>query len=88
MTNVADGRVVWSEIFDEPNSNLLALQDSISERVANSLSLRLTNAEKQNLAKHFTENGEAHQLYLAGAIISENERLTACGKPFRCLKKP
>jgi eukaryotic-like serine/threonine-protein kinase len=66
MTETASGRVVWSEIFDEPNSNLFMLQDSISELIAKSLSLRLTTAEKQNLAKHFTENSQAQQLYLAG----------------------
>lgn len=66
MSEVSTGRVVWSEIFDEPNNDLFALQDSISELVAKSLSLRLTNAEKQNLARHFTENGNAQQLYLAG----------------------
>jgi len=66
MKEVASGRAVWSEIFNEPDSNLFALQDSISELVAKSLSLRLTNAEKQNLARHFTENGKAQQLYLSG----------------------
>ncbi len=66
MTQVSSGRVVWSEIFDEPNGDLFALQDSISEMIVKSLSLRLTNAERQNLAKHFTENGEAQQLYLEG----------------------
>jgi TolB-like protein/tetratricopeptide (TPR) repeat protein len=66
MTETASGRVVWSEIFDEPNNNLFMLQDSISELIAKSLRLRLTTTEKQNLAKHFTENGKAQQLYLAG----------------------
>jgi serine/threonine protein kinase/tetratricopeptide (TPR) repeat protein len=66
MTEIASGRIVWSEIFDEPNGDLFALQDSISELIVKNLSLRLTNAEKQNLAKHFTENGEAQQLYVAG----------------------
>ncbi len=66
MIEISSGRIVWSEIFDEPNGDLFALQDSISELIVKSLSLRLTNAEKQNLAKHFTENGEAQQLYLAG----------------------
>jgi TolB-like protein len=66
MTEISSSRVVWSETFDEPENNLLALQDSISERIANSLSLKLTTTEKQNLGKHFTENDEAHQLYLAG----------------------
>ena len=66
MTETASGRVVWSEIFDEPSNDLFALQDSISEIVVKSLSLRLTNAERQNLTKHFTENDKAQQLYLAG----------------------
>jgi tetratricopeptide (TPR) repeat protein len=66
MTEIPSGRIVWSEIFDEPSNNLFALQDSISELVVKSLSLRLTNAERQNLARHFTENDKAQQLYLAG----------------------
>jgi TolB-like protein/Tfp pilus assembly protein PilF len=66
MIETNSGRIVWSEIFDEPNNNLFSLQDSISEIIAKSLSLRLTTAEKQNLAKHFTENGTAQQFYLAG----------------------
>ena len=66
MTETSSGRVVWSEIFDEPNNDLFALQDSISEIVVKSLSLRLTSAERQNLTRHFTENDKAQQLYLAG----------------------
>jgi len=66
MTEISSGRNVWTEIFDEPENNLFALQDSISERIAQALSLKLTNAEKQNLSKHFTENSQAQQLYLAG----------------------
>ncbi len=66
MTETSSGRIVWSEIFDEPNNDLFALQDSISEIVVKSLKLRLTNAERQNLTKHFTDNDKAQQLYLAG----------------------
>jgi serine/threonine protein kinase/Tfp pilus assembly protein PilF len=66
MTEIASGRIVWSETFNEPNGDLFALQDSISELIVKSLSLQLSNTEKQNLAKHFTENGEAQQLYVAG----------------------
>lgn len=66
MTEISSGRSVWTEIFDEPENNLFALQDSISERIAQSLSLKLTTAEMQNLSKHFTENIQAQQLYLAG----------------------
>jgi TolB-like protein/Tfp pilus assembly protein PilF len=77
MTEIQSGRVVWTEIFDAPNSDLFALQDSISETVVKSLSLRLTNAEKQNLAKHFTENNKAQQLYVAGRFNSATAPPTA-----------
>jgi serine/threonine protein kinase/Tfp pilus assembly protein PilF len=66
MTDVATGAIVWEESFDQPNNNLFALQETISEKIANSLSLRLTKAEQQNLSKRFTNNNEAYQLYLAG----------------------
>ena len=66
MTETSSGRSVWTEIFDEPENNLFALQDSISERIAQSLSLKLTSVEKQNLTKHFTESSQAQQIYLAG----------------------
>ncbi len=66
MTDAATGAVIWTEDFDQPNNNLFALQETISEKIANSLSLRLTKAEQQNLSKRFTNNNEAYQLYLAG----------------------
>ena len=66
MIDVASGAVIWTENFDQPNNNLFALQETISEKIANSLSLRLTKAEQQNLSKRFTSNNEAYQLYLAG----------------------
>jgi serine/threonine protein kinase/tetratricopeptide (TPR) repeat protein len=66
MTETLGGRKVWSETFEQTTDNLLALQDSISERVANSLSIQLTADDKENFAKHFTENSEAQRLYLTG----------------------
>jgi serine/threonine protein kinase/tetratricopeptide (TPR) repeat protein len=66
MTETATNRPVWTEVFEQPNDNLLALQDSISERIANSLSLQLTSTDRQNFEKHFTENDEAQKLYIAG----------------------
>ena len=66
ITEIRSGNVVWTETVTEPNSNLFELQDQISTRIAESLSLRLSAAEQQKLTKHFTENNQAHQLYLAG----------------------
>jgi serine/threonine protein kinase/tetratricopeptide (TPR) repeat protein len=66
MTETSSGRSVWSVTFEEPNDNLMALQASISERIAESLSLQLTSADRENFGKSFTESTEAQKLYLTG----------------------
>ncbi|MGH9426819.1 MAG: TPR end-of-group domain-containing protein, partial [Terriglobia bacterium] len=45
---------------------IFAVQDSISERVAQALTLELTGEEKKRLMKRYTENTEAYQAYLKG----------------------
>ncbi|HEV2798982.1 MAG TPA: protein kinase [Pyrinomonadaceae bacterium] len=66
LTEVSGGRVLWAERFNERFTDISTLQTSISERVVRALSLQLTGDERQRLAKHYTENSEAQQLYLAG----------------------
>jgi len=66
LLNVQDGISLWADKFDEPFTNIFALQDSISERVAAALPLNLSREEKDRLSRHYTENTEAFQLYLKG----------------------
>lgn len=66
LLNVQDGTSLWADKFDEPFTNIFALQDSISERVAAELPLNLSREEKARLSRHYTENTEAFQLYLKG----------------------
>jgi TolB-like protein/Flp pilus assembly protein TadD len=61
-----EGRPLWAEKFDEKLTNILSVQDSISEQVARSLMLKLSNEEKSQLTKRHTENNEAYQSYLKG----------------------
>jgi tetratricopeptide (TPR) repeat protein len=55
-----------SESFDEQFTDILKVQDSISERVTQALSLKLTGEEIASLTKHDTDNPEAYQLALQG----------------------
>ena len=66
LVSVGDRRPLWAETFDEKFTDIFAVQDSISERVAGALALQLTGADKQRLTKRYTENVEAYQLYLKG----------------------
>ncbi|MGA2184826.1 MAG: winged helix-turn-helix domain-containing protein [Bryobacteraceae bacterium] len=66
LIRVHDGRILWAESFDERSAGFFAVEDSVSERVAETLALRLAGAEKQELARHYTENAEAYRNYLQG----------------------
>ncbi|HLM55827.1 MAG TPA: tetratricopeptide repeat protein, partial [Pyrinomonadaceae bacterium] len=66
LTDVAAGRVLWSERLEELFTDITTLQTSVSERVARALDIQLTRAERARLQKRSTDNGEAYALYLAG----------------------
>jgi len=64
LIRAGDGKQLWAEQFDEKFTDIFAIQDSISERVATALKIRLRGKEK----KHDTENVEAYQLYMKGSF--------------------
>ncbi|HZI85252.1 MAG TPA: winged helix-turn-helix domain-containing protein, partial [Pyrinomonadaceae bacterium] len=66
LVSVRDRAPVWAEKFDEPYTNIFAVQDRISEQVAQALRLSVSSAEKELLTKRYTENSEAYQLYQKG----------------------
>jgi DNA-binding winged helix-turn-helix (wHTH) protein/TolB-like protein/Flp pilus assembly protein TadD len=66
LVRVEDGAPIWASQLDDKMTDIFAVQDSISERVAGVLALKLTGEEKGQLAKHDTDNTEAYQLYLIG----------------------
>jgi DNA-binding winged helix-turn-helix (wHTH) protein/TolB-like protein/Flp pilus assembly protein TadD len=66
LVNVEDGRSIWANTFDEHQTDLFKVQDSISERVAAALALTLTGEEQKQLTRKYTQNTEAYHLYLKG----------------------
>lgn len=71
LVRTADGRQIWSDKFDEGSSDIFAVQDSISERVAAELAGKLTREEKALLAKRYTADTEAYDAYLRGNYFWE-----------------
>src|SRR5205085_6382637 len=68
LLNVRDGTQLWADNFDQPLTDIFTVQDVIAAKAINSLSLTLTGAEQQQLAKRDTRNIEAYQLYLQGRL--------------------
>jgi DNA-binding winged helix-turn-helix (wHTH) protein/TolB-like protein/Tfp pilus assembly protein PilF len=80
LVRVGDGRQLWTDKFDSKFTDLLTLEDSISERVAGALALKLTGEERKELAKRYTESGEAYILYLRGRYFWNKRTLDAVNK--------
>jgi serine/threonine-protein kinase len=66
LINVADGRSLWSDTFDEKFTDVFTVQNAIAQKVAGALALHLTGEEAARLTRAETANIEAYQLYLTG----------------------
>jgi DNA-binding winged helix-turn-helix (wHTH) protein/TolB-like protein/Flp pilus assembly protein TadD len=63
---VDDGTQLWADAFDEKLSDMFALEDSISQKVAGALALNVTSEEQRELSRPSTQSSEAYELYLKG----------------------
>jgi serine/threonine protein kinase/tetratricopeptide (TPR) repeat protein len=66
LLNVAEGITRWAEQFDEDSTDVLQIEDSISEKVATALLPQLTGDEQHQLSKRGTDSSEAFEAYLRG----------------------
>jgi tetratricopeptide (TPR) repeat protein len=73
LINVKTGAPLWSEQFDADSTDILKVQDSISQRVTQALTLKLTGNERDQLNKHYTDNLESYQLFLQAQYLSEKQ---------------
>ena len=66
LIRLSDGKTIWSAKYDERESNIFALQDSISEQLAGSLIPEISASTKQSMAVKGTASADAYQAYLMG----------------------
>jgi serine/threonine protein kinase/Tfp pilus assembly protein PilF len=74
LLRVADGASLWAEKFDERFTDIFAIQDKISQQVAQRLQLRLSPAQQARLTKRATSNLEAYNYYAKALYHSYNIR--------------
>jgi len=58
--------VIWSEQYNRQQADLVSLQSEIARNVSAKLRSKLSGTEEQKVAKTYTANPEAYQLYLKG----------------------
>jgi DNA-binding winged helix-turn-helix (wHTH) protein/TolB-like protein/tetratricopeptide (TPR) repeat protein len=70
LVSVETGAPIWTDKFDESVANVFAVEDRVSTKVADALTLTLTGEEKERLAKRYTGSFEAYQEYLKGRFYA------------------
>lgn len=66
LVDVQTENVIWSEQYIRKQSDLITLQSEIARDVSSKLKTKLSGADEAKLAKTYTANPEAYQLYLKG----------------------
>jgi DNA-binding winged helix-turn-helix (wHTH) protein/TolB-like protein/Tfp pilus assembly protein PilF len=66
VLNVADGSQIWSGKFEETETELFKLQDSLSNQVVQSLTSKLSKSDSHMPQTPLTNNKDAYQSYIRG----------------------
>jgi serine/threonine-protein kinase len=66
LLDVASGNLLWSDRIDASAADIIALQDTIAQRIVQGLSVELGSDEEIGLASRATSNPEAYEEYLRG----------------------
>ena len=66
LLGVPEGTIIWSDRIDVATDDLIRIQDELSERIVDSLSLPLAARDQQLLRRDVPASARAYELYLRG----------------------
>jgi TolB-like protein/DNA-binding winged helix-turn-helix (wHTH) protein/Flp pilus assembly protein TadD len=69
LVDARTGEQVWSERFERPYADLFEVQDQLTQRLAEALPARMSEAERRRLAKRHTRNLEAYDRFLQAQAL-------------------
>jgi len=73
LINATTDAHLWAETYDRKLTDIFSVETDIAKTIAETLRARLSGAEQSAICRATTEDSEAHELYLKGAISLENE---------------
>ena len=71
LVNVSDGTELWGQQYNRKVADVFAVQEEIAKEISEKLRLKLSGAERQQLAKRPTENLKAFQYYMQGLSFAQ-----------------
>lgn len=69
LIRVSDGKVLWSEVFDDQFTEPVETQRLIAYKISETLALELVDSIERGKMKRFTTSSEAYRLYLDAKYI-------------------
>jgi TolB-like protein/Flp pilus assembly protein TadD len=87
LLDVEDSGTYWAASFDEKFTDVLELEDLISDRVIRSLLPKISGEEEQRIAKRGTQNAAAYEAYLQGRYFWNQFTPDALGQAIKFFKK-
>jgi len=87
LVGVQQESAMWAETFDERFTDIFAVEDSISEKVAAALVLEVTGEERRLLTRHHTDNPEAYRWILRGRYFWSKGAGDWFGKAFESFQQ-
>lgn len=66
LVDVSNGSQLWGQKYNRKLVDILAVQDEIASQISEKLRLKLGDQDKARLAKRYTDNPRAYELYLKG----------------------
>ena len=71
LINAQDNSEIWGQQYNRKLADVFAVQEEIAKEISEKLSLKLSGAEKQQLARRPTENLRAFQYYMQGRAVAQ-----------------
>lgn len=66
LVEVRNNRHLWGQEYKRNLADITAVPAEIAQEVSEELRLQLSGEDRKRLSKHYTESGEAYQLYMMG----------------------
>ena len=86
LIDIKNKKTLWGDQFQRKMSDLLATQQDITAAIADKLRVRFSGNDPKGIAKQYTTNNEAYQLYLQGRYFwnkRNSENLTKAAELLR-----
>jgi DNA-binding winged helix-turn-helix (wHTH) protein/tetratricopeptide (TPR) repeat protein len=74
LTDASSGTLLWSYAAQTPVGDLFRVQDELTQRIAASLSLPLTNREQEMLRRDVPSSAKAYEFFLRGNQLSHDAK--------------